>query len=196
MYFQKTILMAGIFGASAVWVTAADARNIIAARPLILVAQNVSQNSPSLDTGTVNQDAASADANSTDAQPVADTLAQLGAPLTNIDFLTLCDNAGGENSTELAAALEGRKVIASFPAGSYSIPDHQLTGMAAIRVGANARDIFIETDTAYTKVPATLSKGQTLAVTGVMHNNFFYGNLIENCVISITAAKIVVTGFQ
>jgi len=108
----------------------------------------------------------------------------------------LCRYVGESNNPaeEFAPALAGRPVDLRIIAQSYSPQDHLLRGTNYLHAGAYAADVVVDVDVSRVSTDG-LHKGGAVRVRGTLLEPVFYGNIMDNCFIQVTANSLEAAGF-
>ncbi|MGB3025819.1 hypothetical protein [Paradevosia shaoguanensis] len=123
-------------------------------------------------------------------------LAELPTVLDEDAIHDLCRYVGESHNPaeEFAPALAGRSVDLRIIAQSYSPQDHLLRGTNYLHAGAYAADVVVDVDVSKVSTDG-LHKGGAVRARGTLLEPVFYGNIMDNCFIQVTASSLEAAGF-
>ena len=131
------------------------------------------------------------------AQSATETVRSLNDPVDAYSAHELCRVAGGNYDVreKLARLIDGRSAWIVARAISYQPERAHLTAESTERMGAYIGTILIEVQVDPTNVSPEMTKGSRVIIEGNLRDNFFYGNAVDRCIISVEADRVTLSGF-
>lgn len=122
-------------------------------------------------------------------------VSELPNKLSEDDVHSLCRTEDHDILYRVGELIQGKPIEIGMSASELSRSAGVLTGMNTVRQGAYVGDVVVQVKVKDIKLPDGLREGSKLLVEGSLDDTFFWGNAIDNCIISIKAAEVSNDGF-